>query len=242
MWSRPCAAGGGSRPGGRSSRSPPPLTAAIEFEPGRCPPARQLAQRMPPGWLIKATAVYDEPFWRADGLSGEALNQAGPVTMTFDNSPPSGSRGALVGFVGGRDARAFARLGPVRAPRRPRSAASSRCSGRGRGPPERYHRARLGGRALERRRPGLQLRHRRLDAPAARRCASPRPRSLGRHRDRDALDGLHRRRRQLRRARRGRGAGDAVGAERPRPPCVPASPGRLRRGRAAMPWRWPAGR
>jgi monoamine oxidase len=33
------------------------------------------------------------------------------VTMTFDNSPPDGSPGALVGFVGGRDARAFAALG-----------------------------------------------------------------------------------------------------------------------------------
>ena len=43
------------------------------------------------GWLVKATAIYDEPFWRADGLSGEALNEAGPVTLTFDNCPPGGS-------------------------------------------------------------------------------------------------------------------------------------------------------
>jgi len=90
---------------------PPPLTAAIEFDPGLPPSRRQLAQRMPPGWLVKMVAVYDEPFWRADGLSGEALNEEGPVTMTFDNSPPDGSPGALVGFVGGRDARAFAGLG-----------------------------------------------------------------------------------------------------------------------------------
>jgi monoamine oxidase len=66
---------------------------------------------MASGWLVKATALYSEPFWRADGLSGEALNAPGPVTTTFDNSPPDGSPGALVGFVGGRDARAFARLG-----------------------------------------------------------------------------------------------------------------------------------
>ena len=31
--------------------------------------------------------------------------------MTFDNSPPDGARGALVGFIGGRDASRFARLG-----------------------------------------------------------------------------------------------------------------------------------
>jgi monoamine oxidase len=90
---------------------PPPLRSRIEFEPGLPPAHAQLAQRMPMGWLVKATAVYPEPFWRADGLSGEALSEPGPVTIAFDNTPPGGSPGALVGFVGGRDARAFARLG-----------------------------------------------------------------------------------------------------------------------------------
>ncbi len=90
---------------------PPPLRSRIEFDPALPPAHAQLAQRMPMGWLVKATAIYDEPFWRADGLSGEALNEEGPVTITFDNSPPAGSPGALVGFVGGRDARDFARLG-----------------------------------------------------------------------------------------------------------------------------------
>jgi monoamine oxidase len=90
---------------------PPPLTASIEFDPPLPPARRQLAGRMPQGWLVKLTAVYDEPFWRAEGLSGEGLNEEGPVTMTFDNSPPDGSPGVLVGFVGGRDARSFAGLG-----------------------------------------------------------------------------------------------------------------------------------
>jgi monoamine oxidase len=90
---------------------PPALTAGIEFDPPLPPARAQLAQRMTPGWLVKVTALYAEPFWRADGLSGEALNEPGPVTMTFDNTPPSGAPGALVGFVGGRDARAFAALG-----------------------------------------------------------------------------------------------------------------------------------
>lgn len=90
---------------------PPPLTARIDFDLPLPPGRLQLAQRMAHGWLVKATAVYSEPFWRADGLSGEAVNVAGPVTTTFDNSPPDGSLGALVGFVGGRDARAFAHLG-----------------------------------------------------------------------------------------------------------------------------------
>jgi monoamine oxidase len=89
---------------------PPALTARIEFDPA-LPPARNQLQRMAPGWLVKLAAVYEEPFWRGDGLSGEAVNEAGPVTLVFDNSPPDGTPGVLVGFVGGRDAREFARLG-----------------------------------------------------------------------------------------------------------------------------------
>jgi monoamine oxidase len=90
---------------------PPALVPLIAFDPQLPPERLQLARRMTPGWLVKTTAIYDEPFWRAEGLSGEALNEDGPVTMTFDNSPPDGSPGALIGFVGGRDARDFARLG-----------------------------------------------------------------------------------------------------------------------------------
>jgi monoamine oxidase len=90
---------------------PPPLTARIAFEPALPPARTQLAQRMTMGWLVKATATYEEPFWRADGLSGEAVSEEGPIALAFDNTPPEGSPGALVGFVGGRDARAFSRLG-----------------------------------------------------------------------------------------------------------------------------------
>jgi monoamine oxidase len=30
-----------------------------------------LHQRMPSGAIVKTSDVYDEPFWRADGLSGQ---------------------------------------------------------------------------------------------------------------------------------------------------------------------------
>ena len=53
--------------------------------------------------MWKVAAAYPEPFWRADGLSGEALSDRGPVTVTYDNSPPEGAPGILVGFIGGRD-------------------------------------------------------------------------------------------------------------------------------------------
>ena len=38
------------------------------------------------------------------------MSLEGPVTVTFDNSPPSGAPGALVGFVGGSDTAAYLAL------------------------------------------------------------------------------------------------------------------------------------
>jgi monoamine oxidase len=90
---------------------PPALRARIAFEPDLPPAHAQLSERMAPGLLTKVTAVYPEPFWRKNGLSGEALSDTGPATLTFDNSPPGGSPGILVGFVGGADARRHAELG-----------------------------------------------------------------------------------------------------------------------------------
>jgi monoamine oxidase len=86
---------------------PPTLAGRIEYQP-KLPAARdQLTQRMPQGTLIKATAVYDRPFWRGAGLNGMALSLDGPVNATFDDSPADGSRGVLFGFIGGDKARTF---------------------------------------------------------------------------------------------------------------------------------------
>ena len=64
---------------------------------------------MPAGSVIKVHVVYDEPFWRADGLNGQAASDDGPVKVTFDNTPPSGSPGVLVGFMEADDGRRWAR-------------------------------------------------------------------------------------------------------------------------------------
>jgi monoamine oxidase len=86
---------------------PPTLAARIAYEPG-LPAARdQLTQRLPQGTLIKATAVYDKPFWRDQGLNGMALSLNGPVSATFDDSPPNASKGVIFGFIGGAAARNF---------------------------------------------------------------------------------------------------------------------------------------
>lgn len=89
---------------------PPPMCAAIEFEP-RLPAARQSLQRQwQMGALTKCFAIYDEPFWRADGASGEALSDSSLASLTFDVSPPDDSCGVLLGFVGGDDARRHAEM------------------------------------------------------------------------------------------------------------------------------------
>jgi monoamine oxidase len=84
---------------------PPALTARLSYDPP-LPAARdQLVQRMPQGTVAKCMAIYEEPFWRADGLSGQALTVRGPTRIVFDNSPPDASRGVLLGFLEGRLAR-----------------------------------------------------------------------------------------------------------------------------------------
>jgi monoamine oxidase len=93
---------------------PPTLAGRLEYDP-LLPSARdQLTQRLPAGSVMKLFAVYDEPFWRADGLTGQAASDTGPVKVTFDCSPPTSvgggtGPGILLGFVEGNDARELAR-------------------------------------------------------------------------------------------------------------------------------------
>lgn len=77
----------------------PAMAAKIDFSP-TLPAARaQLQQRYPMGSVAKFVAVYPTPFWRADGMTGQAVSDVGPIDATFDNSPPDGSRGIMMGFV-----------------------------------------------------------------------------------------------------------------------------------------------
>jgi len=89
---------------------PPSLLERISFSPDLPDAHAQLAGAWRGGNLIKVTAVYERPFWRSAGLSGEAVSTEGPISIAFDNTPPSGSPGALVGFVGGSDAPGYAAL------------------------------------------------------------------------------------------------------------------------------------
>jgi monoamine oxidase len=91
---------------------PPTLAGRLEYEPILPSWRDQLTQRLPAGSVIKLCAVYDEPFWRGDGLTGQAASDEGPIKVTFDNSPPGGRPGVLMGFMEANDGRAAARLTP----------------------------------------------------------------------------------------------------------------------------------
>ncbi len=87
---------------------PPALVGSIRFLPDLPPQRAQLDQRVPMGSVIKCMAVYDKPFWRDQGKSGNATSDTGPVKLTYDNSPPDGSPGVLLGFIEGQEGREYA--------------------------------------------------------------------------------------------------------------------------------------
>ncbi len=99
---------------------PPALAARIAWTPLLPPQQDALFQRMAFGTLMKCEAVYDEPFWRDDDLSGQGVFRSGsPLCSTFDNTPTSGHPGVLMGFLGGQQWRTWSG--------RPRGSAGARC-------------------------------------------------------------------------------------------------------------------
>ncbi len=81
--------------------APPATALAIDWYPLLPPRRLQLLQRLPMGVLMKCDAVYPTPFWREKGLTGMGVADSGAVRVSFDISPPDGSVGVLLAFVGG---------------------------------------------------------------------------------------------------------------------------------------------
>lgn len=89
---------------------PVPLVSRIEFDPILPAYRTQAAQRLTMGSTIKYLALYDEPFWRAEGLTGQAISPYGPVRAVLDSCPPDGTPGVLTVFVTGPVAREVGQL------------------------------------------------------------------------------------------------------------------------------------
>lgn len=89
---------------------PPALAGRIRYEPALPPLRDQLTQRLPMGTVVKCFAVYDKPFWRERGFSGQVVSDWDPVNVTFDNSPADGSCGILLAFIEAGNARRYIQL------------------------------------------------------------------------------------------------------------------------------------
>ena len=64
-----------------------------------------LHQRMPSGAVFKIAVIYDEPFWRNDGLSGQSAAPGPPATITIDACTDTGRPGVLCVITEGPIAR-----------------------------------------------------------------------------------------------------------------------------------------
>ncbi|HKX47637.1 MAG TPA: FAD-dependent oxidoreductase [Gaiellaceae bacterium] len=90
----------------------PNLAATIRFEPGLPAWRMRLQEASSQGSVTKYLAVYDHPFWREDGLSGEGFAPYALVRELYDNTPPSASVGVLCTFLPGEQADLVARMSP----------------------------------------------------------------------------------------------------------------------------------
>jgi len=78
--------------------------------PGMPAGRRTLLSKLQMGRLMKCDAVYETPFWRADGLTGFGLADSGAVRVAFDNGVRNTDHGILLAFVGGSTWRQYGSL------------------------------------------------------------------------------------------------------------------------------------
>jgi monoamine oxidase len=91
---------------------PPTLAGRLRYRPALPGYRDQFTQRIPMGTVIKVQCLYERPFWREDGLTGQVTSDSGAVRITFDNTPPDGSPGILLGFIEGEEGRRWGRRSP----------------------------------------------------------------------------------------------------------------------------------
>jgi monoamine oxidase len=88
---------------------PPTLAGRLRYQPLLPAYRDQLTQRVPMGTVIKIHCLYETPFWRDEGLSGQVASDEGIIRITFDNSPESGTPGVLLTFIEGDEGRIWGR-------------------------------------------------------------------------------------------------------------------------------------
>lgn len=86
------------------------IASSIVYEPMLPVDRAFLHQRMPGGAVIKISIIYDEPFWRADGLCGQSAAPGSPATLTIDACTDTANPGVMCVITEGPAARRLGRL------------------------------------------------------------------------------------------------------------------------------------
>jgi monoamine oxidase len=89
---------------------PRALTAGIRFDPVLPADHVLLIHQVPGGTEIKTVAVYDEPFWRHDGISGNTVATDDEIEISLDTTQPGHSEGVMATYCAGPRARKVARM------------------------------------------------------------------------------------------------------------------------------------
>jgi len=81
--------------------TPPALALEIVFEPALSDDRLALYKSAVAGTETKTMVVYDTPFWREDGFSGQSAEPGSATEVTLDGSPMSGTPGVIASFTFG---------------------------------------------------------------------------------------------------------------------------------------------
>ena len=80
---------------------PPALISDIAFDPALPSDRAALYRSAVAGPESKTLVVYDEPFWRAEGFSGQSAEPGSVSEVTLDASPSTGKPGVIASFTFG---------------------------------------------------------------------------------------------------------------------------------------------
>ncbi|OBH45047.1 flavin monoamine oxidase family protein [Mycobacterium mantenii] len=86
------------------------IATSILYEPMLPVDRAFLHQRVPSGAVMKTSLIYDEPFWRADGFSGQSAAPGSPATLTIDACTDTGDPGIMCVITEGPAARRLTKL------------------------------------------------------------------------------------------------------------------------------------
>ncbi|HEY7137465.1 MAG TPA: flavin monoamine oxidase family protein [Acidimicrobiia bacterium] len=91
---------------------PPALAGHVRYDPPLPADKALLLHQLPAGTEVKAVVVYDEPFWRHDGLCGASVALDDEYEVTLDTTPPDSEAGVIALYAAGPKARRLAAMTP----------------------------------------------------------------------------------------------------------------------------------